>query len=138
MKKTLLFFALILCFFYSYSQEKIGYPKDSTKLTDEIYTVVEEMPQYPGGDAEMHSFINKNIQYPNTKFTGTVYIRFLVTKTGALADFKILRGVSGDKEGILSQEAIRVLQLMPKWNPGKQNGKIVNVQYILPIKFALQ
>jgi protein TonB len=102
------------------------------------FTVVEQMPEYPGGDAARVKFLQSNLHFPEmareTGITGTVFITFVVGRDGRLSNFKVLRGIGGGCD----EEAIRVLKLMPPWIPGKQGGKNVPVQFNLPIKFTLQ
>jgi periplasmic protein TonB len=101
------------------------------------YTVVEQMPEYPGGEEKMLKFLRENIKYPesarNNGIEGTVYLTFVVNSNGKINDVKLLRGIGGGCD----EEALRLVRLMPKWVPGKQNGKNVPVQFNLPIKFRL-
>ena len=103
----------------------------------EIFTVVEEMPQFPGGMPEAMKFLAKNIKYPvesqKAKIEGRVIVQFVVKENGKVADIKVMRGVSPE----LDAEAIRVVGLMPDWIPGKQRGKAVAVKYTMPIMFRL-
>ncbi|MCC6690707.1 MAG: energy transducer TonB [Bacteroidia bacterium] len=109
-------------------------------VKDEVFTVVEQMPEFQGGPAEMYKFISKNIQYPQIEkengIQGTVYVTFVVDKSGNIKDVKSLRGVAGGPN--LEKEAIRVVKMMPPWKSGKQNGREVSVQFNLPIKFVLK
>lgn len=102
------------------------------------FTVVEQMPEFPGGDAARVKYLSENIRFPEiareSGITGTVYITFVVGRDGHLSGFKILRGIGGGCD----EEAIRVLKKMPSWIPGKQGGKSVPVQFNLPIRFTLQ
>lgn len=104
----------------------------------EIFTVVEESPSFPGGDLERIKFLQDNIRYPQmareSGIQGTVYVTFVVEKNGAVRDVRILRGIGGGCD----EEAIRVINAMPNWHPGKQRGKPVRVQFNMPIKFTLQ
>lgn len=104
----------------------------------QIFTVVEEMPEYPGGRKAMYSYLGENIKYPakakENKVEGTVYVSFVVLEDGSVSNVSILRGVGSGCD----EEAIRVVKAMPNWKPGKQKGKPVNVQYNLPIKFSLE
>ena len=106
-------------------------PKDSTFVT------VEQMPQYPGGEAEMRKYIAKTLKYPRIPeengIEGRVTVRFVVSKTGDVGNVEVYKGV----DQYLDKEAIRVIASMPKWIPGKQNGVAVNVYYIVPIVFRL-
>ena len=85
----------------------------------------------------MNKFIAKNLRYPPSArrmgVDGTVYVSFVVGKDGTINDVKVLRGISADCD----KEAVRVVQMMPPWKPGKQNGKAVFVRFNLPIKFKL-
>ena len=102
-----------------------------------IFRIVEEMPSFPGGDEPRVKFLRDNITYPQmakeNNIQGTVYITFVVDSKGHVTDVKILRGIGGGCD----EEAIRVVKLMPPWNPGKQNGKSVRVQFNMPIRFTL-
>jgi len=103
----------------------------------EIFTVVEESPGFPGGDEARIKFLQNNIKYPQmareSNIQGTVYVTFVVEKDGRVTDVRVLRGIGGGCD----EEAIRVIKAMPKWNPGKQRGKPVRVQFNMPIKFTL-
>ncbi len=104
----------------------------------EVFTIVEEMPSFPGGDSERIKFLADNIQYPQQAtengIQGTVYVSFVVDSKGNITDAKILRGIGGGCD----EEALRVVKMMPKWHPGKQNGKQVRVLFNMPIYFKLQ
>lgn len=103
----------------------------------EIFTVVEEAPGFPGGDEARIKFLQNNIKYPQmareSNIQGTVYVTFVVERDGRVTDVRVLRGIGGGCD----EEAIRVIKAMPKWNPGKQRGKPVRVQFNMPIKFTL-
>ena len=107
---------------------------------DQIFTIVEQQPEFPGGYDAMSKFIQKSLQYPQVEheagISGTCYITFVVKKDGSINDVKILRGVSGGPG--CDKEALRVVKSMPPWKPGKQNGREVSVQFNLPIKFSLK
>lgn len=109
-----------------------------TSKENDIFLVVEEMPEFPGGDAALRNFLASNVKYPaeaqQKGVQGKVYISFIVTKTGTIANAKIVRGVTPS----LDQEAIRVVNLLPTWKPGKQKGEAVNVSYTVPINFVLE
>lgn len=102
------------------------------------HTWVEEMPSFPGGEEAMLNFLRSNIHYPpvarESNLTGIVYISFIVDSKGAIDQINLVRGIGGGCE----EEAIRVIKKMPQWRPGKQNGKAVNVQYMLPVAFRLK
>ena len=103
-----------------------------------IFQVVEEMPEFPGGMAECMKWLGKNIKYPTIAqengVQGRVIVQFIVTKEGNIEEPVVANGV----DPYLDAEALRVIKAMPKWKPGKQRGKEVNVKYTLPIHFKLQ
>lgn len=102
------------------------------------YVAVEQMPQFPGGDAELLSYIAKNLHYPTIAqengVQGKVYIRFVVSATGVVKDVQVLKSL----DPYCDKEAIKVIKSLPNWIPGKQNGKNVPVYYTVPITFKLQ
>lgn len=104
----------------------------------QIFTIVEEMPGFPGGEAELFKYLAGNIKYPamakDAGISGIVYVTFVVMETGKINDVKVLRGIGGGCD----EEAIRVVKNMPSWKPGKQRGKPVRVQFNLPIRFTLK
>ncbi len=103
----------------------------------QIFTVVESMPGFPGGEAARIEYLNENIKYPQmareSGIQGRVFVTFVVERNGSVTDVKVLRGIGGGCD----EEAIRVIQNMPKWEPGKQRGKPVRVQFNMPILFKL-
>ncbi|RXQ96512.1 energy transducer TonB [Ancylomarina salipaludis] len=105
---------------------------------EKIFVIAENMPEFPGGDAALFSWISNNIKYPviaqENGITGRVYLNFVVNKQGGIENVKVTRGVDPS----LDKEAIRVINKMPKWIPGKQRGKPVNVSFSVPINFQLQ
>ena len=105
-----------------------------------IFTVVEQMAEFPGGSFEMMKFIQKNIQYPakakEESLSGKCFTKFIVEPSGEISEIFILKGVPGCKE--CDEEAIRVIKAMPKWKPGKQGNKFVPVYFNLPINFQLR
>ncbi len=105
---------------------------------EEVFRAVEQMPQFPGGDAELMKYLSKNIKYPTmameNNIQGRVVVQFVVTKTGSIGEVKVIRSVDPD----LDREAIRVCKSLPKFIPGKMNGQAVNVWYTLPVNFKLQ
>lgn len=106
----------------------------------EIFTVVEEMPEFPGGVTEMMKYIQKNIQYPamarEAGISGKCYLKFVVNGDGVISDVTILKAVAGCPD--CDKEAMRVIKSMPKWKPGKQNGRTVPVYYNIPINFTIK
>jgi TonB family protein len=118
-----------------------GLLKSSVKFTpkgEEVYTVVEQMPEFPDGNKGLQKFIMNSVKYPpeavEKGIQGKVFVSFIVNKDGSVSDAKVIRGVGQ----LLDAEALRVVNSMPKWTPGKQNGKIVPVQFTVPINFVLQ
>jgi len=103
-----------------------------------VFFIVEEMPEFPGGNLELRKFIAKSVKYPviaqENGIQGRVYVQFVVGTDGAVMQVKVARGVDPN----LDKEAIRVVQSMPKWKAGKQRGKAVKVSYTVPINFVLQ
>jgi len=103
-----------------------------------VFTIVEQMPSFPGGELALKEFLSKNIKYPQPAIEngiqGVVYVSFIVKLNGNIENIKILRGIGSGCD----EEAIRVLKTMPHWSPGKQNGKNVNVNLNLPVYFKLQ
>tara|TARA_B100001939_G_C16733552_1_gene526555 strand:- start:50 stop:703 length:654 start_codon:yes stop_codon:yes gene_type:complete len=104
---------------------------------DEFFMVVENMPEFPGGDLGLMKYIQKNVKYPpiakEYNITGKVYVQFIVDKSGTVTNVKVVRGV--DKN--LDAEAVRVVKSLPKYKPGKQRGKPVRVMFTIPINFTL-
>jgi len=111
---------------------------DEKPVEPEIYFSVEEMPEFPGGEKELLKFIASNIKYPEIAkengVQGRVFVQFVVNSDGAVEKVEIKRGI----DTYLDKEAIRVVQSMPKWTPGKQSGIPVKVQFVVPINFILQ
>ena len=109
------------------------------EVEEEIFVVVESMPEFPGGAQEMMKFIAENIKYPviaqENGIQGRVICQFVIEKNGSVTDIQVVRS-SGDAS--LDKEAERVIKNMPKWKPGKQRGKPVRVKYTLPVNFRLQ
>lgn len=103
-----------------------------------VFFIVEDMPEFPGGEVELRKYIAKSVKYPviaqENGIQGRVYVSFVVSKKGEVTDVKVARGVDPN----LDKEAIRVVKAMPKWKPGKQRGKPVKVSYTVPINFVLQ
>ena len=104
---------------------------------DSIYQIVDEMPQYPGGEAAMMKFVANNVKYPqeakDKEIQGRVFVSFVVEKDGSVSTVKVLRGIGGGCD----EEAVRVVSSMPKWKPGIKDGKPVRVSYMMPLNFKL-
>lgn len=127
MKKVFAFSLIILGFTSLYAQGTID--------TNKVFTIVQQKPEFPAGD--FNKWLADNIVYPQDAIAknleGTVYVSFIVERNGTVTNAKVLRGV--DKS--LDNEAIRVISMMPKWQPGMQNGHTVRVAYTVPIRFKL-
>jgi periplasmic protein TonB len=132
MKKRIIPVLLFVAFCLIVS--KSSFAQEAKKDTT-VYTVVESMPQYPGGDDAMMKYLAINITYPQVAkdkgIQGTVWCTFVVEKDGSVNNVKILRGIGYGCD----EEVIRVVKAMPKWKPGEKGGKPVRVQYSLPVKF---
>ncbi len=111
---------------------------DAEPIEGEIFNVVEEMPVFAGGTEAMMKFILNNIQYPEKArekgIQGRVFVNFIIEKDGSVSSPKILRGIGGGCD----EEALRVVEMMPDWTPGKQRGQAVRVSLNLPVKFSLE
>lgn len=118
-------------------KKEVVRPKSLDK-DEQVFFVVEDMPEYPGGEMALRKYIANNIDYPDIAqengISGKVYVTFVVSKDGSIANAKIARGVDPS----LDREALRVVNSLPKWEPGKQRGENVNVSYTVPINFALE
>jgi protein TonB len=105
--------------------------------SNEIFTVVEQNPEFEGGYAAMVNFIKTNMKYPaaarRMEIEGTVHVSLLVSKSGEISEVKVLKGIHPDCD----KEAVRVVSMMPRWKAGKQNGRPVHVRFILPLKFRM-
>ena len=126
------------------TQNVTSYPTANEKLSTvsvesrKVFTVVEQMPSFPGGDAALMSYLANNIHYPTVAaengVQGRVVVGFVVERDGSITDVSVLRGVDPS----LDREAMRVVKSMPRWTPGKQNGSAVRVKYQVPVAFRLQ
>lgn len=117
-------------------EKKVEAPKETKK--EEIFRSVEQMPQFPGGEAALMKYLSSHIQYPamaaENNIQGRVVVQFVVDKTGKVGEVKVVRSVDKD----LDKEAVRVCKSLPKFTPGRQNGQAVSVWYTLPVSFKLQ
>jgi TonB family protein len=106
---------------------------------EDIFTVVEKMPEFPGGEQAMRAYLQQNMKYPTLEKEsdkqGTVYLAFVISNTGEVRDVRVLKEVAGAPG--LTKEAIRIVSAMPNWTPGQQNGRNVNVNMTIPIRFVL-
>jgi len=109
-----------------------------TVVEQEAVTVVEEMPEFPGGVDKMLQFLSKNMKYPKQAISaekqGRVYVQFIVGTNGELSSFEVVRGVGFG----LDEEALKAAMLMPNWKPGRQGGKAVKVKCVIPVEFKLE
>ncbi len=100
-----------------------------------VYAMVDEMAQFPGGQAEMLKYLQENLQYPEAakanNVHGRVFVKFVVERDGSLSDIQIFRGLGSGCD----EEAIRLIQSMPKWQPGKNKGKEVRTSKTVPVTF---
>lgn len=106
--------------------------------SNEPFTIVEQMPEFPGGDDALMSYLSKNIKYPayaqENDITGTVLVNFVVNEDGSVTQAKITKGIKGGCD----EEALRVVRNMPRWRPGKQGGQAVRVYFDVPVNFQLE
>ena len=114
-------------------------PKKQNRQKEKpVFTIVEQNPEFPGGQGELFKWLSMNIQYPQVarenNVQGTVYVGYVVDVDGSIIDVSVKRGLGGG----CSEEAVRVVSAMPKWKPGKTQGRFVRVAYTLPIKFRLE
>jgi periplasmic protein TonB len=104
---------------------------------DVIFTVVEDQPSFPGGEEARIRFLQENLRYPQMAreagIQGTVFVTFVVERDGSVTDVRVLRGIGGGCD----EEAVRVVRNMPRWQPGRQRGQPVRVQFNMPIRFVL-
>ena len=116
-------------------EKPVEKPKE---VVEDVFTVVEQMPQFPGGEAALMKYLQSHINYPpmaaENNVQGKVVVQFVVDKTGRVGEVKVVRSVDKD----LDREAARVCKSLPKFTPGRQNGHPVSVWYTLPVFFKLQ
>ncbi|PRY07815.1 outer membrane transport energization protein TonB [Pontibacter ummariensis] len=107
-------------------------------VEEKPYTYVEQMPSFPGGETEMLKYLAKNIRYPaaaqRAGVEGLVVLSFVVSKTGEISEIQVIKNLGAGTD----EEATRVVKTMPKWTPGKQNGRAVPVRYTLPVRFTIK
>ena len=110
----------------------------TTTTEDKVFTVVEQMPMFPGGDAAMMNYLCNTVKYPEVAakngVQGRVVVGFIIETDGSITNIDVLRGVDPS----LDREAMRVVSEMPKWTPGVKDGKKVRVKYQVPVSFRLQ
>ena len=112
--------------------------EEPKEVKEEVFRSVEQMPQFPGGEAALMKYLQSHINYPpmaaENNVQGRVVVQFVVDKTGKVGEVKVVRSVDKD----LDKEAVRVCKSLPKFTPGRQNGQAVSVWYTLPVTFKLQ
>ena len=121
------------------AKELIAQPEPpKVEAENKVFTIVEQMPQFPGGDAALMDYLRSNVHYPTVAaengVQGRVVVGFVVERDGSITDVQVIRSVDPS----LDREASRVVKSMPRWNPGKQNGSAVRVKYQVPVTFRLQ
>ena len=111
--------------------------EETQPIVETIFDVVEETPEFIGGIDKLYEYLGDNIYYPEQakdfSIQGKVFVQFVVWKDGTIKDVKVVKGV----HKLLDNEALRVINNMPKWKPGKQRGRNVNARFTLPIKFRI-
>ncbi len=138
MKKIALFLLCVLNGLTNLAQNSNS--PDSLGASEKVYTFVDTMPEFPGGQLAMFRFIDENKVYPSEELSkrieGTMYLTFVVRADGTVSDVKEVRRI---QDGLaLSREALRVVRSMPKWKPGILNGQPISVQMNLPVKFEIK
>ena len=138
--KRYLFIALLLCSISLCAQETQLQPIATDSVDEEvIFIEIDPVPEFPGGPKALFEYLSFNTHYPKQAYRkgveGRVVCQFIVKKNGKLSNVKVVRS-SGDKS--LDREAVRVIRSMPKWKPGMQHGKPVNVRYSVPVAFKLK
>ena len=120
-----------------FGQDKGTISTEGTVKGEQIYDIVEQYPEFPGGYSALTEWIDDNLKFPVEAamdgIEGRVIVQFIVRPTGKIVDAKVVRGIAPS----LDKEALRLINIMPSWIPGRQKGKAVNVRYTLPITFKL-
>jgi TonB family protein len=118
------------------SPPKVEVQKPVSKTSNEMFVVVEKMPEFPGGEKARMKYLKENINYPEEAkqqgIQGTVYVTFIIEPDGRITEVKLLRGIGGGCD----EEAVRVIENMPKWKPGEIKGEIIRKQFTMPIRFS--
>lgn len=132
MKRFLLLLSAIFLTNMAFCQEE-----KKVSVDDEVFVVVEEQAEFPGGLDSMYAYIQKNLVYPEKAkaegIEGRVFVTFIIEKDGSISNILIKRAIGGGCE----EAVVEMIKNMPKWKPGKQRGKPVRFQFVLPIKFEL-
>lgn len=134
MKKVLFVLALLLSA-HTAMHAQSNQNTERNASDEKIFDVVEQPPSFPGGQAALMSYLSKNVKYPEEALKdnvqGRVIVGFIVEKDGSVSNAKIIRSV----DSALDKEAIRIVMSMPKWTPGRQNGRNVRTKYNVPVNF---
>lgn len=113
-------------------------PINTISRTDSIFTIIEQQPEFPGGMSALGRYLGRNLRYPmdarQAKIQGNVFVQFVVSDEGKIQQLRVLKGVGTGCD----EEAVRVISQMPTWIPGRQNGRPVAVQYVVPVQFMLE
>lgn len=137
MKKFIIMVLTVLFGLTNVSAQKTVVAKKAV-TKQQVFSVVDQMPEFPGGQAALFEFLMKNVKYPadakEKKIEGRVLVTFVVDTDGSITDISLLKKTYPS----LDTEAKRVIKAMPKWIPGRQNGKVVKVHYSVPIIFRLK
>ena len=132
MKRLALLLSAIFLTNMAFCQEE-----KKVSVDDEVFVVVEEQAEFPGGMEAMYAYIQKNLVYPEKAkekgIEGRVFVQFVIEKDGSISNILVKRAIGGGCE----EAAVEMIKNMPKWKPGKQRGKPVRFQFTLPIKFEL-
>lgn len=160
MKRTVTILSLLLCIAMAPAQDILKHPspskttvqkkqrtpsakkteqaKPAKQKEEKVYDIAEQQPSFPGGPFALMKYLRDNIRYPESameaQVQGRVTVQFVVEKDGSISDVRVLRSVDPS----LDKEAIRLVEAMPRWTPGKQNGATVRVRYRVPVLFRLQ
>lgn len=142
LQKPIIFLIMLLTFVGSISfaqeiEKEEPLTIEEEKIDTDVFVIVEQMPEFPGGQDSLYKFLSANIIYPkearDNGIEGKVFVNFTIEKDGSINEVKVIKGV----HPLLDEEAVRVVESFPKWKPGKQKGKTVRVSYNLPLNFVL-
>lgn len=135
--KKVLFVLVLLLSVHTVMHAQSNQSTERNASDEKIFDVVEQPPSFPGGQAALMSYLSKSVKYPEEALKdnvqGRVIVGFIVEKDGSVSNAKIIRSV----DSALDKEAIRIVMSMPKWTPGRQNGRNVRTKYNVPVNFKL-
>ncbi len=128
----------IICLLFLLFGAGISFAQEATiKIPRQIFTTVEQAPEFPGGNDALKQYLAKKIRYPKSAYQkdieGKVVVRFIVEPDGSISDPEIINSLDPDCD----KETLRVIGKMPRWHPGRQNGAFVAAYYVLPVSFRL-